>query len=104
MYYSYFSWDFGNENVSIGQTEVNGNDDEGIKAKINLAGIKKDDVKISVSKNKLYVKSADGEKTYTSFLVPRYFDISRISASMSDGLLEISIPNIVEEQTEVSIS
>jgi len=84
-------------------------DKEGVTISAELAGLKKDDVKISVSEGVLTIK---GERKFTdekkkdnyhriercygtfmrSFTLPSTVDDSKVKATMKDGLLEIYLP------------
>jgi len=75
---------------------------------LQLAGVKKDEIKIDVEKNVLNIKAERKEEnnlnynyreTYfgkyeRSFVLPDNVNIENINASMSDGILKLIIPKL----------
>jgi HSP20 family molecular chaperone IbpA len=65
-------------------------EDGNLVVEINAAGIKKKDIDLSVSDDRLKVKSEDYlNKVIT---LPKNADIDNIQASHTDGLLKVMIP------------
>lgn len=97
--------------------------DKEFEISVELPGIKKDDVKISVKDNVLSIsgekkqeKKVDKEnyhriertfgKFQRSFTLPDYVDVENIDAEYKDGILNITIPKLKEsisKQVEVKV-
>ena len=76
-------------------------DDENYFARVELPGVKKDEVKIELDKNVLnlsYERKTDDEEHqesssyHRSIRVPEGIDADKISAKLEDGLLTITLP------------
>jgi len=84
--------------------------DTGIELSLALPGIQKEDVSISIDKNKLHIKAEIEENTDTKYRLREFnyakfdrafnlsdnADIDNISANFKNGILNISIPTVAE--------
>ena len=92
-------------------------DKEKITIEMELPGIKLDNINIKVESNELKVEGEDQKeekkegKGYfrserfkgsfsRSFLLPKYVDTEKISASYRDGILYVLVPKASESQTK----
>lgn len=85
-----------------------------IELKVNLAGVKKDEVDISIDKNTLIIKGTRKETLKEngkvlssdiiygsferSFRLPEHVNTEKITASMEDGILSIILPKLEERK------
>jgi len=75
--------------------------DEDYNIELNLAGINKDNIDLSVDGDILKVKAEQGNKNYfKSYLVPSKADKSNILARHEDGMLYIKFTKREEEKSK----
>lgn len=83
-------------------------DEKGITVEIDLPGVKKEETDINIDTNtrdiyiaaKRSVKNHEGEKNQTlnrSFSIGREYDIAKVTAKQSDGVLTVSVPRLKKE-------
>jgi HSP20 family protein len=101
---------------SGGLSNVSENDKE-YKIEVSAPGLKKKDIKIDLDENILRISSEVENKKeekndgyyrkefcktgfQRSFTLPRLVDKEKITASMEDGILNVSIPKIKEEKKD----
>ena len=66
--------------------------ESGYSCKVNVAGIKKDNIKACLEKNMLRISAEqDGHKYNTSIAVPSKVDPESISARCEDGMLYLDL-------------
>nr|P11890.1 RecName: Full=Small heat shock protein, chloroplastic; Flags: Precursor [Oxybasis rubra]CAA33388.1 unnamed protein product [Oxybasis rubra] len=83
-------------------------DEEALELKVDMPGLAKEDVKVSVEDNTLIIKSEAEKETeeeeqrrrYSSRieLTPNLYKIDGIKAEMKNGVLKVTVPKIKEEE------
>lgn len=83
-------------------------DENGLQLKVDMPGLSKEDVKVSVEDNTLIIrgegaKESDEEtaaRRYTSRidLTPNAYKIDEIKAEMKNGVLKVTVPKMKEEE------
>lgn len=72
-------------------------DDSGINVTIELPGVKKESVDISIDSDTVIVKAErNGKKSKQQFITDKTLDKDAITASMEDGILTLRLPNKAE--------
>jgi HSP20 family molecular chaperone IbpA len=80
--------------------------DTGYRFTINAAGFKKDEINISTEGKVVSVEGTSTRfknKLNCYFTAPRKIDTAKIEAVLEDGVLEISVPFLVEPKTSVKV-
>ena len=67
-------------------------DSNGYQCELNLAGYKKENIKVSIDNNLLKVTAKQGDRSYSkAFTVPQKADTSSSSVRYEDGVLYVKI-------------
>lgn len=85
------------------------NVDDGLNVQVDLPGVSKDDLDLSVDsdqrevyiKAKRTVKTQEGERSQTfnrSFSIGREYDVKKIDFSYENGQLEVTVPRRTREE------
>ncbi|XP_068642764.1 heat shock 22 kDa protein, mitochondrial-like isoform X2 [Aristolochia californica] len=84
-------------------------DENALRLRIDMPGLGKDNVKVSVEQNTLVIRGEgekeaedenDGEGRYTSRidLPPRVYKLDQVKAEMKNGVLKVIVPKVKEEE------
>ena len=73
--------------------------EDGYEYQLNLAGFKKENIKVTVENNLLKVKAEQGDRVFSkAYTVPRKSDSSASVAKYEDGILYIKINKKASEK------
>ncbi|KAF5186996.1 Heat shock protein [Thalictrum thalictroides] len=83
-------------------------DNDGLHLRIDMPGLDKEDVKVSVEQNRLTIKGEAAEETEDEESARRYssridiplnvYKIDQIKAEMKNGVLKVFVPKVKEEE------
>ena len=87
------------------------NTESGLSVNVDLPGVKNTDISVEAIDNIINIKaerktSQSSQKITKSFSVPEGYDLSKIDAELSDGILKISLqqlPNIEKEVKKIEV-
>ena len=66
---------------------------DGYDVTLDVPGVKRDDISVSVERNRLKVAGKRGERSFSrSWYIPAEVDAERIESSLADGVLSIRMP------------
>lgn len=72
--------------------EINGLDKEPTKYEFNLAGIKKNNIELSIEGNSLYIRAEQEDKKFSKVIhLPSNVNVDSITADYNDGLLVVDM-------------
>jgi len=86
-------------------SDLHFNEDDGIwTAEIELPGIDKENLEVTLSENTISIKAETEDRKFrSSFKIGRNIDQESISASLKDGLLTLSFKEIMPEQKRIEL-